>query len=153
LFEYLHYDPATGIFTGRLRGRGMRNYGKPLGAVSPAGYRIIMVDGVLYQASHLAWFYVHGEWPANIMDHRDLDKANDRIENLRPATRSQNQGNQRARSNNSSGRKGVSRSVCGKRWQVSIAREHIGIFDTIEEAADAYRIAAIAKFGEFARFD
>lgn len=115
-------------------------------------YVKIRIDHVLYSAHRLAWLYVYGEWPLDQIDHINNDKTDNRICNLRLATQSENIVNRRAQSNNSSGRKGVTRS--GKRWSASIRsnghRYHLGTFDTVDDAHAAYSEAACRLHGEFA---
>ena len=89
------------------------------------------------------------------VDHIDTNKLNNLKENLRPATRSQNSFNTSLRNNNSSGIKGVSWAKDLSRWNAYITikgkRISLGYFDSIEEAAEVRRAAAIRYFGEFAR--
>ena len=160
LREILHYDPETGIFTYR-RSRGPHETGDIVGHISRksthqgGGYRVIAVEGREYGAHRLAWLYVHGEFPKGQIDHRNLIRDDNRITNLRPATRSQNVANRGIQSNNTSGMKGVSWHKAAKRWVACIQQEgvyrYLGLFDTKEQAHTAYRAAAINSFKEFAR--
>lgn len=94
LRELLDYDPVTGIFTWKTSFRGTAA-GSVAGCVESRGYRRIRVVGRRYRASHLAWLYVHGEWPPDQLDHKDNIRDHDWIDNLRPATNAQNGANAR----------------------------------------------------------
>ena len=156
----LDYDPGTGIFTRKHRlecpphwnGRWV---GKPAGVVDK-GYRVVTINYVRYQASRLAWLFVYGEWPENLIDHVNSDTDDNRITNLRDATFSQNGGNMRTPHRNTSGFKGVSWSERRKKWAAQIGARgryyNLGSFNTAEEAYDAYCKAAARLHGEFARF-
>ncbi|MDN5006502.1 HNH endonuclease signature motif containing protein, partial [Bradyrhizobium sp. GCM10027634] len=98
----LDYDPASGVF--RRRGKGKPISLKPNGT----GYLRVSYDGVSFKAHRLAWFYVYGEWPSGDLDHANGVKTDNRIANLRPATRPQNQQNHPLTRKNSVGFKGVS---------------------------------------------
>lgn len=91
--------------------------------------------------------------PSVEIDHRDLDKLNNRKANLRSATRSQNRANTTLSARNTSGFKGVVR--CGSRWRSAIRKNgkciSLGRFETPEAAHAAYVEAAQTLFGEFAR--
>lgn len=136
LREVLAYDPDTGQFHWRVRGRG--KYKRP-GAHAghyDGRYVTMRVDGRKYYAHRLAWVYVHGVWPDGDIDHINEDKSDNRISNLRPASRSQNMLNvSRASERSQSGVRGV--SPRRGRWRATISGRHIGDFDTIEEAAAA----------------
>jgi hypothetical protein len=82
----LAYDPETGIFS-RRNGRGAASQ---VGYLMPKGYRIIRVNYHKFLAHRLAWFYVHGEWPPHEIDHVNRRRDDNRIANLRPATRLEN---------------------------------------------------------------
>lgn len=159
LLELVEYQPSTGQFINR-KSRGGILAGAMLGGIHHTGYRHIRIDGKKYHASNLAWFYVHKVWPKR-MDHEDLDRANDRILNLRPATSSQNGANRKACANNSSGAKGVRwRERPGSKgvWVAQIKKDgkvqHLGHFDADKKhlAIAAYQEAAKRLHGEFARF-
>jgi hypothetical protein len=117
LKDLLHYNPDTGIFT-RNRTCGGYKKGGESGCLNGHGYRCIGINNKLYKRSRLAWLYVYGYFPENLIDHIDRDKSNDRITNLREASPSCNVHNRSAPSTNTSGIKGVRWS--GNRWKASI---------------------------------
>ena len=88
-------------------------------------------------------------------DHRDLDRLNNRRDNLRPASSSENKANVSLRSDNTSGFKGVSWWKDRNKWRadgmISKKQVHLGTFDTAEAASEAYSNWAEKTFGEFAR--
>ena len=153
LRQVFAYDQDTGAFT-CLIGRQGKSAGAIAGSIDTSGYRRIAIDGKRYQAHRLAWLYVHGTWPKNDVDHVNGDRADNRIANLREATRSENIRNSRISSSNTSGLKGVSWSKASKRWRSSInvngKLHYLGLFDSADEAHDAYTEAAKKHHGEFA---
>ena len=107
----------------------------------------IVFDGKFYQEHRIVWLWHHGEWPKGCIDHIDRNPLNNRIENLRDVTRSQNKQNQLASKNNKCGIKGVYWHAPFKRWRAEIGhcgkQLCIGQFKTIDEARDAYAMFAM----------
>jgi hypothetical protein len=119
-----------------------------IGTTKPEGYRVAVVDGKMYRLHHLVWLYHRGEF-ASELDHINRKRSDNRIENLRSCTHSQNLGNARARVHKY---KGVTFCKATKKWRAQL-NGHLGRFDTIEEAALAYNAAALEHFGEFAHLN
>lgn len=145
------YNPLTGkLFHKFSHGRAIA--GNEVGWIDDKGYYRTKDQGTTYFVHRIIWLIVYGEWPDEI-DHRDGDPGNNRIDNLRSATRTQNLGNCNSRLG-VSGTKGVYPISNGSKWTATIGfggqRFHLGNFDTIEEAAVAYRKAADRLYGEFA---
>ena len=94
--------------------------------------------------------------PHEIADHANGNTLDNRRDNLRLATKAQNQQNQKLRSNNTSGYKGVHFNKQIGKWGALIHANRqkfpLGWFDTPEEASEAYRAAALKYHNEFARF-
>ena len=149
--ELIDYDPDTGVFTRKLRRRGPLKPDKVAGSMNPRGYIYITINSTRFIAHRLAWLVIHGEWPLNEIDHINGVASDNRIANLRLATRTQNSQNRRLHSNNSSGSRGCFRS--GKKWvaQICINKKgyHLGSFDCIKAASAAYQAAARMTHGEF----
>jgi hypothetical protein len=156
LREVLDYDPETGALTWRFRLSPNSKLGEPAGQIGAHGYRKIRLDGKYYPASHLAWFHYYGEPPAKLIDHKDRDKGNDRIENLRLATHSENARNRKGTSLSTTGLKGAARFNSpknAKKFRSTITidgkRIHLGQFATAEEAHEAYSKKVAELHGEF----
>ena len=161
LRSVVSYDPSTGVFTWLPRDENKwwnANYaGKRAGSLDRKGYLRILYNYRPYLAHRLAFLYMTGSFPKDAVDHRDGDRANNRWSNLRPATETENHRNRKRSIRNSTGFKGVSWCNTKKRFRAAIKDDdkarHLGYFRAAEEAAEAYRKAAVAAFGEFARFE
>ncbi len=107
-------------------------------------------------AHRVAWLIYYKEWPSGHLDHKDGNKANIKISNLRLATYSQNNGNRKKSLGKSSVYKGVSKTKWNT-WKASIRKDkkgfHLGTFNNELEAAMAYDKAAKELFGEFAKLN
>lgn len=154
------YEPSTGSI---IRASVSKMANKRYGVGSEAGHlsglpgakrKSIDVDGVAYHFHRVAWVLHYGEWPKQWLDHINGDPLDNRVENLRLATQRQNAKNRRVQKSSTVGVKGVERHVSGK-WRARITSDgkchHLGLFETMEEARDAYNAAAQKLHGEFAR--
>lgn len=120
LTELLNYNPDTGVFTWRVyRGRTAKA-GFVAGKLHSSGYRNIKIDGRHYQAARLAWMYVHGDFPIGEMDHINRSRDDNRITNLRIASRRENSINRGISSRNTSGSIGVTLHKPSGKWMVKI---------------------------------
>ena len=148
--ELFEYNPETGEFIRRVA-RGGERRGARVKTLTDKGYLRIGIDGADYRAHRVAWLYVHGEWPADQLDHINGNRNDNRIANLRLATPSQNSANRRRLSRTLSGYKGVVPHQ-GK-WVAQIKKGktsfHLGCFSTAAEAHDAYCKAARELVREF----
>jgi hypothetical protein len=145
----LKYDPETGVFTWRYG----RNKGRTTGCKNSDGYLVIGWTKMQTQYAHrLAWLYVHGTRPKEL-DHINGDRTDNRISNLRPVTRSQNNVNSGLQRSNKSGFKGVSWDNARQKWAARISTgiryAFLGYFDTKESASTAYQDAAAICHGNY----
>ena len=103
LKENLHYDPETGNFTW-IKNNGRKGVAGTVADKDFGKYYNIYFNRTIYLSHRLAWFYIHGYMPKNMIDHKDGDPYNNKIDNLREATCAENQQNQRkARKDNATG--------------------------------------------------
>lgn len=158
LREYLDYDPETGV----LRWKKVHGKSK-VGQV--AGSRAWSTRGSYYWkisfkrqtvwAHRAAFAFIHGRWPHPCCDHVDGNGLNNRADNLRECSLSQNQHNKGASRTNSTGVKGVSRgSKGGYEAHVSaFGRKHRKYFRRLEDAAAYVKQLREQLHGEFARHE
>ena len=132
LKEYLTYSPTTGDFLWNVS-RGKCKKGDVAGCLNGRGYTLICLDGKIYLAHRLAFYYMSGQWPVEFIDHIDRDVTNNKYSNLREASQEQNQHNRTVE-------KGYHKH--GPSWRVKICvnkiRKVIGVFKTEAEARTAY---------------
>ncbi len=152
LFEY-----NDGNLIWKVRKARATKIGQIAGVKDQRGYVKITIDGKGYYAHRLIWIWHNGELLDAKLDHINTNTSDNRIENLRIATQSQNNGNRNIPVNNTSGCKGVSWSKKLGKWKVSIASNgvkiHLGYFENLDEASVAYNVAAEKHFGDFARLN
>ena len=147
LISILDYDPVTGVFTNK-KGRVLGS--KP---TNPKAYVHIGINRKPMCAHVLAWFYVHKTWPLADIDHINRNRHDNRLSNLREATRSQNVFAGKMRSDNKSGQRGVSWHKRAKKWRVQIVVDkqvhHLGLFACKKIAGLVYSEHADKFYGEF----
>lgn len=104
--ELFEYCEETGFLTGRVS-RGGRRAGDICGTDSH-GYIQLCIDGKLYRAHRVIFKMLTGREPVGYLDHRDGNKINNRLENLREVLPWQNALNRIAPSTSNTGYLGVS---------------------------------------------
>lgn len=142
LRELLSYDPDTGTFVWRVSCQGTKA-GDVAGTPGSEGRRHITIGYSRFKAHRLAWLYVYGSWPKQLIDHINGDPTDNRICNLREASVSENQGNQRAaHTNNETGLLGAHKKHGRNNFRARITvggkELHLGNFATAELAHAAY---------------
>lgn len=147
----VRYVASTGEFFW-VSARCKKFIGQPAGHWMQTGYRCIEIDGEKLLAHRVAWLLQTGQWPTYTIDHRDGDSRNNRWDNLREATQRENSFNRSIQSNCKSGVQGVRKKRNKWHAYVSVAGRQInlGVFASLEEAAEARREGALRHHGEFA---
>lgn len=152
----LKYENGNLYWIGRRRG-AVKN--RPAGYVNPVGYRTVYVGRRVMMAHRIIWFMFNGLIPEGLqIDHKNCNKDDNSIENLRICTRGQNRSNTKIPSTNTTGFKGVHiNNGRGKPFTAQVKckgkRYHLGHFDTAEEAKAVYDEKAKELHGEFYRYE
>lgn len=168
LRKLLRYEPETGNLYWKPRTPDMftdsqktaehqcnnwnsRYAGKPaFTADNGHGYPYGTVCKHKLVAHRVIWAIVTGSWPTKQIDHINGDRTDNRFENIRDVSRSENLRNMALPKSNTSGVMGVHWFKNAKRWSANIRvsgkSKHLGYFDTKEEAAKARAIAE-RKYG------
>ena len=130
--------------------------GQQFGCYHHTGYRQGRLKGKIYLEHRLIWLYHYGEWPKDQIDHINGIKIDNRIGNLRECTIQQNQFNRKSEKDSSSQYKGVSWCKLSKKWLAKYyyksKRYYLGLFETEEDAAKAYRKATEDLHKEYANY-
>lgn len=142
----------------RRRSSGLGRKGAKAGGITPYGYRFALINCTSYQLHRIIWKMHYGTEPLRHIDHIDGNKLNNRVDNLREATVSENLFNSKIRSDSTTGIKGISYDGSPKRrkrWRAVIMVDQkfiqVGRFLTKEEAVTALDEARDRLHGEFAR--
>ena len=120
-------------------------------------YIRLKVNNKAVDAHRVAWEMTSGPIPSGFfVDHKDGNGHNNKETNLRLATNSQNLHNSISNSRNTSGHRGVTWSRASQKWQAQIQHNKrqiiIGLFSSIEEAAQAYRNKSLELNGPYSGF-
>lgn len=120
LDELLHFNPDTGEIRWKVYKGGRAKAGDIAGTIDTRRkdgmkYRRIKIDGIIYKAHRLMYYYYTGEQPPEI-DHKNGNSLDNRKNNLRPSDRNHNTKNHKMQKNNTSGVIGVRYCKTYKHW-------------------------------------
>ena len=155
IHDLFTYDPETGNLYNKKSRMGA-TAGKIAGTRESEGYRSVSINMRRYRVHRIIYMMVHGVDPGRReIDHINGDTEDNRPENLRLATHSENRRNTGALSNNKIGLRGVNWHKARKRYRACISidgkQRHIGYFVSPIDAAKTYDQAARTHFGDYAR--
>lgn len=152
LNELLSYNHITGHIHWKVS-VSKNKAGTLAGNLRNDGYIKVQINKKPFKAHRLAWAMYYGEWPDLDIDHIDGNRANNKISNLRLATRNENNRNRKAQTG-SSKFKGVQWHKAANKWVARAykddVRVHLGVFNTEIEAATAYNKAVSEWYKEYA---
>ena len=156
----LYVTREGNLYRRRSYKNGTEKYVK-IGSKEPSGYMRFIVKNkgtILRGYNHIliarTFIPNHDEKP--FVDHKNGDRTDNRVENLRWCTSSENNRNRKKGEGTTSQYKGVYWNKNMNKWRVHIkmnGQKHIGYFDDEEEAAMAYDDAAHKHFGEYAKLN
>lgn len=143
---------TDGGFIWKVANSPSKKAGQIAGGHLCQGYLRVKIDGKFYPAHRLVWLWHNGYFP-DFIDHINGNRSDNRIENLRAATKRQNNSNVSWNRKNTSGFKGVVFDKASNKWKAQIAhnrkRYSLGRFDCAEDAHKAYCKKSDELFGEF----
>lgn len=158
LREVLCYYPESGFFVWR-KTRGKSKAGSVAGTLhesrsrANSRYLVITVDKKAYPAHRLAWLYMTGTMPPSEVhvDHKNTSSLDNRWDNLRLATHTQNQWNRGAHADGKLGIRGVDQHRGKYRARITKNGKRVTLgYWTNPEAADAaYKAASERLHGAF----
>ncbi|WKV16916.1 HNH endonuclease [Escherichia phage PH1062] len=151
LRNYLKYDNGVIIWVKSTSNRVKA--GDEAGTVHKSGYKVFRFFGFDVKCHRVSWALCKGEWPSKYIDHKNGIRTDNRIENLREASSSENNRNMKKPSHNTSGVKGV--GFCKQTGKytawiwVNNKKIWLGRHTTKESAREAYLKASNYYHGEF----
>jgi hypothetical protein len=153
LSQYIKYDPYCGIGVWLMPPNNRVKIGAIAGKINN-GYAKITFQRKTYMAHRLFWLLHTGYDPGQLtVDHIDQNKTNNKFNNLRLATLSEQQRNICIRANNKSGHRGVYWNAKNQKYEAQITNNqklmYIGQYDTLNAAIAARQAKELEIYGEF----
>jgi len=153
LKTFLNYNPETGDIVFTDTRFGAVEIGQKAGGVDSNGYHRIYHRGRLYMGHRIAWALFYNEWPKGTIDHINGCSYDNRIENLRVCTNSENMMNRKPYSGS------IFKGVYNRDgvWRTIITsggvQYNLGRYNCLGQALKAYDAKAKDLHGEYARLN
>ena len=112
------------------------------GSLGSHGYFQVKLMGKIYLVHRLIYTLINGQIPNNV-DHIDGNKTNNKIENLRSCTQSENRMNACRSTSNKIGIKGVCWSKSNKCWRVQVKKQSKKVYDAFFDDLELAEFVAI----------
>ena len=156
LKDLFQYNAKTGLLHWKIKCSWNVKIGNVAGTTKHwSNYIYIRFNNKSYPAHKLVWLYHYGIYPNGCIDHVNGIRNDNRIDNLRHATRAQNSQNMRIFKSNTSGIKGVDWKKNTNKWRVRLQVNHkrieIGSFYCLDLAELVANEARTKYHKEFAR--
>lgn len=143
-----YYNPITGDLWKKYN-----KFSRVCNSIHDTGCYQVNILNKVYKAHRVCWLLYYGEFPEDQIDHIDMNRTNNKLDNLREANKQQNMCNRGKQKNNTSGFKGVTFCHRTDKWiakiQCKSKNYYLGLYDTPERASSAYEKKADELFGEF----
>lgn len=154
ILRKLRYDRESGyLFWKEIKNPSTKNEkiyngrfsNKKTGWLNSRGYLKINIYKKSLLGHRIIWFLEYGSWPSKDLDHIDGNPSNNKLDNLREVTKSENLRNCKRRQDNTSGITGVHYNKRQNQWTACVVlkgkKKHLGTFETKEEAINARDLA------------
>lgn len=135
LHEHLRADYEAGLVYWKRPQRGIK-FGLPVGTLTSEGYLKFQFKKTQTYVHRVIWAMFYNEWPKNILDHINQERADNRVVNLCESNHVDNALNSKLFSTNTTGERGVSVTAYGN-YKVTLSGKYLGTYKTMQEAKDA----------------
>ena len=153
LNELFTYDSGNIYWKSKSHPNSCIKLGTMAGSLNSDGYRVVKISGITWGVHRVIWVMHYGDFEDKLVEHKNRDKLDNRIENLRLSDYKENGYNRGKNKSNTTNFKGVCFHKQAKKFQASIKinykQIHLGLYATAEEASVAYENAAQKLHGEF----
>lgn len=148
--EKLHclFREENGVLFRRAKTKGLpaNKHSVPAGSLLKTGYRLVCIENTRVLEHRIVWAMHHGKWPSSYLDHLNGNRSDNRIENLREVSKSENAIN---KSSHRSGRlPGIHRKKRG--WKAGLPSQYASGLSREGKKTKRFNMTGIYKTQESA---